>query len=248
MRIGRWVETLRAFVVVMGEDAGIGRQLPAAFQALPMTAKTQKTSTRRSSPHGLNDPAIERFAQALRQAMVVNGLSERRLGTELGITIGTTQKYFRGQVNPMNVATRINKGIAEKLGVTLDELVRFYETGEYAATLKFDQVVNWVRSSAGAEHMAGIICALSDATKREKAAALADEPRPEPYLWPEQELADAGISDALRERMGLGAEVMARLRDRGEFDDALVEAFSVAVNLEEEAVREAFRERRPTRQ
>lgn len=214
-----------------------------------MTTKTQKTSTRRSSPHGLNDPAIERFAQALRQAMVINGLSERRLGAEPGITIGTTQKYFRGQVNPMNVATRINKGIAEKLGVTLDELVRFCETGEYAATLKFDQVVSWVRSSAGAEHMAGIICALSDATKREKAAvALADEPEPEPYLWPEQELADAGISDALRERMGLGTEVMARLRDRGEFDDALVEAFSVAVNLEEEAVREAFRERRPIRQ
>lgn len=216
-----------------------------------MTTRIQKTSPRRSSPHKLSDPAVERFAQALRQAMAVNGFSERRLGTELGITIGTTQKYFRGAVNPMNVSTRINKGLAEQLGVTLDQLVHFYETGEFDSVLTFEQVVAWIRSRAGHEHVAPIVCSLSEAASRAKEgralpAACEPEPaRPEPYTWPEQELADVGLSDALRERMGLGEEAMRRLREDGEFDDALVEAFSVAVNLEEDAVREAFKNRRP---
>lgn len=216
-----------------------------------MTTRIQKTSPRRSSPHKLSDPAVERFAQALRQAMAINGFSERRLGTELGITIGTTQKYFRGAVNPMNVSTRINKGLAEQLGVTLDQLVHFYETGEFDSVLTFEQVVAWIRSRAGHEHVAPIVCSLSEAASRAKEgralpAACEPEPaRPEPYTWPEQELADVGLSDALRERMGLGEEAMRRLREDGEFDDALVEAFSVAVNLEEDAVREAFKNRRP---
>lgn len=175
-----------------------------------MTTRIQKTSPRRSSPHKLSDPAVERFAQALRQAMAINGFSERRLGTELGITIGTTQKYFRGAVNPMNVSTRINKGLAEQLGVTLDQLVHFYETGEFDSVLTFEQVVAWIRSRAGHEHVAPIVCSLSEAASRAKEgralpAACEPEPaRPEPYTWPEQELADVGLSDALRERMGLG--------------------------------------------
>lgn len=196
----------------------------------------------------VDDPALERFAQALRQAMVLNGWSERRLGGELGITIGTTQKYFRGKVHPLNVATRISRLLARHLGVSLDGLVAFYEGGPLESSVTFDEVVSWVRSKAGAEHLGSLVCAMSEATKREKestAAAVEEPEKPKPYTWPEEELDDAGISARLRERMGLGAEVMRKLREDGEFDDALVEAFSVAVNLEEDAVREAFKNRQP---
>lgn len=210
-----------------------------------MTSVKTEIRTRRAGPNESHDPALERFAQALRQAMVLNGWSERRLGGELGITIGTTQKYFRGKVHPMNVATRINRLLARHLGVSLDGLVAFYEGGPLESTLTFEQVVTWVRSNAGSEHLGSLVCAMSEAAKRENLPAAAVPKNTEPYTWPEQELDDAGISQRLRERMGLGQEVMRKLREKGEFDDALVEAFSVAVNLEEDAVREAFKARQP---
>lgn len=43
--------------------------------------------------------------------------------------------------------------------------------------------------------------------------------------------------------MGLTDDALERLATSGEFDDDLVEAFSVAANLDEAAVREAFRTR-----
>lgn len=76
-------------------------------------------------------PEVERFAQALRQAMVRNKLSERRLATELGITIGTTQKYFRYRVHPLKVATGINQELARLLGITLDALLTFTKPASF---------------------------------------------------------------------------------------------------------------------
>jgi transcriptional regulator with XRE-family HTH domain len=196
------------------------------------------------------DPgAYAHFAAALRQAMVLHGWSERRLALELGITIGTTQKYFRGKVHPLRVSTQVNQRLAYLLGVTLDALVRFYGTGEYESDLGFEDVVSWVRSSAGSEHMAGILDAISAASRRALAApgnALPVEPeRLEPFTWPLDELAAAGVSEALRERMGLGEQELRGLVEEGIFDDALVEAFSVATNLAEEEVRKAFKLRKP---
>jgi hypothetical protein len=67
----------------------------------------------------------------------------------------------------------------------------------------------------------------------------------EPFTWPLEELDEAGISPALRERMGLTEEALTALVERGEFDEALVEAFAVATNTEEAAVRAAFEQRKP---
>lgn len=190
---------------------------------------------------------VQRFAQALRQAMVRNRLSERRLATELGITIGTTQKYFRFKVLPFKVATGINRELARLLGITLDALVTFYETGEFRNALSFEEVASWLRSDAGVEHLAPVLEAMSDLSKRatqcggadEAAAALA----PLRYTWPLEELEHAKVSPALRQRMGLTDEALETLVETGAFTDELVEAFSVAVNLDEEAVREAFTNR-----
>jgi hypothetical protein len=73
-------------------------------------------------------------------------------------------------------------------------------------------------------------------------------PEPEPaamprYDWPLQELDNANVSAALRQRMGLTDEALELLATTGTFDDELVEAFSVAANLDEAAVREAFSSR-----
>lgn len=181
---------------------------------------------------------IERFAQALRQAMAVNGLSERKLAAALGITIGTTQKYFRGLVHPLKVATAINHKLAGLLGTSTDSLVAFYETGAYESDLSLAAVVKWLRSNVEQEHLAVIVQALAEVGNRKPLVS-------ERYDWPMQALRDEGLSDALRERMGLGDEVFERLAITGEFDDELVEAFSVATNYEEAAVREAFAARRP---
>lgn len=180
--------------------------------------------------------------------MARNRWSERHLAGELGITIGTTQKYFRGKVHPLSVQTRVSHKLARVLGITLDALVRFYETGEYASDLSFAEVVSWVRSSAGLEHLGPMLDAMSSAGQRigldgegcGHASAIS-----KPYTWPREELQEAGISDALRQRMGLTDEALDRLERSGEFDDALVEAFAVAVNLQEDEVRLAFSQRSP---
>lgn len=189
-------------------------------------------------------PAIRRFAEALRRAMVRNKCSERKLASELGITIGTTQKYFRGLVHPLKVATGINSKLAALLGITLDDLVRYYETGEERSGVSFEQVLSWMQSDAGTEHLSSMLTAMAEIGGRchsesHESQALA------PYAWPLEELEEAGISAALRERMGPTEGVMAALVERGEFDDALVEAFAVATNTAEDAVRAAFEQRKP---
>jgi transcriptional regulator with XRE-family HTH domain len=196
-------------------------------------------------------PETQRFAQALRQAMVRNKLSERRLASELGITIGTTQKYFRFRVHPLKVATGINRELARLLGISLDALVSFYETGEFRNAVSFQEVSTWLRSEAGAEHMVPMLEAISE-LGRKVADAGCGERTPEPeapaaprYDWPLQELNNASVSAALRQRMGLTDEALELLATTGEFDDELVEAFSVAANLDEAAVREAFSSRSP---
>ena len=183
--------------------------------------------------------------------MVIHHWSERRLATEMGITVGTTQKYFRGKVHPLKVSTGINSKLARLLEISLDGLVRFYETGEYEASrvASFDEVLGWLRSEAGAEHLVPLLQALADAGGKARAAGCGEggpeaEPETPPrYDWPLEELREAEISDALRRRMGLSDEALEQLATTGEFDDELVEAFSVATNLEEGAVREAFTRR-----
>lgn len=193
--------------------------------------------------------ATQRLAAALRQAMVQHGFSERKLATALGITIGTTQKYFRGRVEPMRVSTGISRELARLLGVTLDALVHFYETGEWSSKVTFEEVVSWLRSEAGVEHMAPILRAMGDASSKASCPEcqpwVGAAPAAEPYTWPIEELQRAGVSDRIRERMGLTDDVLKALAERGEFTDEAVEAFSILADWEEDAVREAFSRRGP---
>lgn len=176
--------------------------------------------------------------------MIRHGFSERRLAAELGITIGTTQKYFRHRIHPLKVGTNINRELARLLGITLDGLVSFYETGEFRNAVTFGEVSAWLRSEAGIEHLAPMLEAMSELGRRtEGVGHVCLKTMPVRYEWPAEELAAAKVSPALRQRMGLTDEALEKLATTGEFDEALVEAFSVAVNLEEDAVREAFRTR-----
>lgn len=193
---------------------------------------------------------IERFIKALNQAMVLNGLSQRGLCERLGIQVGTLTKYLRGEVAPLKVGTGIQSALADALGVTLDALISYYQEGEYITGVSLQAVESWIRSDAGQEDLPTLMASLQAAGQRWIGKGPPDaEEEPfkqlEPYTWPLQELEDAGVSEKFRERLGLTKERMAALVERGEYDDDLVEAFSVACNYELEAVSEAFAQRTP---
>jgi transcriptional regulator with XRE-family HTH domain len=198
----------------------------------------------RSTLPGEEQREIQRFAEALRRAMIKHQCSERRLAAELGITIGTTQKYFKGMINPLKVATGINEKLAGLLGITLTDLVGFYRTGQAGGGVELPQVLSWVRSKAGMEHMAQILLALAEVGGGNGKCGEEEAPV-QPFTWPLEELENAKVSPTLRERMGLTEEALEALALRGEFDDALVEAFAIATNWEEGEVRRAFEKREP---
>lgn len=204
---------------------------------MPKTIDLSKTSI-----PGRESEETKRFAEALRRAMIRHRCSERKLATDLGITIGTTQKYFRGMVHPLRVATGINSKLAGLLGVTLEDLVRYYETGAMSSSVELPQVLSWVRSTAGVEHMSEILRALAEVGSTCSHTKPAEA---EPFTWPLEELDNAKVSPALRQRMGLTDEALEGLVNEGKFDDELVEAFAVATNLDEAEVRLAFEKRLP---
>lgn len=198
----------------------------------------------RRSPVAAKDRVMyDRLAESLRRAMIKHRLSERKLAAELGVTIGTTQKYFRAGVHPMRIATEINCKLAKLLGISVDALIRFYETGDYESGLSFGEVVSWIETSGGAEHMSEILAAAAAASKR--GVASPSQSGLEPYTWPRAELDEAEVPQRLRERMGLSEERLMALEIEGVFDEELVEAFAVATNLNEESVRDAFERRVP---
>jgi hypothetical protein len=150
------------------------------------------------------------------------------------------------------VGTGVNRALARLLGVSLDQLCDFYETGNYSKELTsgvdFDDVVTWMQSPAGAEHIGRILETAAAVCQRGVGDVLPTGSQPEklkPFTWPLEELQSAGVSQALQERMGLTEEAMRLLVEEGEFDDSLVEAFSVATNLDPVEVRKAFKSRRP---
>jgi transcriptional regulator with XRE-family HTH domain len=187
---------------------------------------------------------VERFVRALQQAMAVHQLSQRDLSARIGIQIGTMTKYLRGDVAPLRVATGIQSALARVLGVTTDALVAYYRCGEYATAIDCADVVSWIRSDALQADLPALLEALREAGQR----WMGELPPPvtlAPYLWPIEELKEAGLSDKFRQRLGLTDEALKRLATSGEFDEELAEAFSVACNYELGAVLEAFQNRRP---
>jgi len=192
---------------------------------------------------------IERFIRCLNQAMTAGRLSQRQLCDRMGITIGSMTKYLRGSVAPLKVATGIQAELARELGVSLDALIAYYEHGEYTTAVSVVDVESWIRSESGQEELPRLMAAFKDAGQRwltecqPPAGALPPAKEPQPYTWPIEELREAGISDRFRERLGLTDDALRQLAETGEFDDDLVEAFSVAGNSEQAAVRDAFERR-----
>lgn len=191
-----------------------------------------------------------RFQQALRQALVVNGYSQRDLCKAIGVQIGTMTKYLNGEVDPRRVGLQIQAALAESMGVTLDALWAFYCCGELVTQVTVRQVESWLRSDAGQEDLPVIMASLQEAGQRWLSGdgplrRLPAAAPPPPYTWPLEEIEALGLSAVIRQRLGLTAEDLEPLVQRGEFSEELVEAFSVAANYELEAVREAFQERQP---
>lgn len=193
---------------------------------------------------------IERFIKAINQAMVVNGLSQRGLCELIGIKVGTLTKYLRGEVAPLKVGIGIQSALAGVLGVTTDALLGYYRNEEYLTAVTLDQVESWIRSDAGQEDFPAIMASLQVAGQRWVRSGPKTEQEEavdvlQPWEWPRTELEEAQLSERFLERNGLTEERIAALVERGEYDEDLVEAFSVACNYELDAVREAFQKRQP---
>jgi hypothetical protein len=190
----------------------------------------------------------ERFVAALKKAQLqprVERQSERSLASELGIQIGTTQKYMRREVNPLKVGTGINLKLATLLGVSLDSLCSYYLTGEYQNNLSINQIESWIRTEAGFQDIPLIHRAVADALDRLPDVSPRQSVGPLPYLWPRQKLEECEMSKWRRNKLGMTDERVERLVSIGEYDDELIAAFADEFNLTDESVREAFAKRQP---
>ena len=195
-----------------------------------------------------SDLGVERFVKAIRTALIgPPGFTQRELCKELGVTIGSLSKYLRGEVHPSKVGFAVQAHLARVLGHDIDALAKYYETGMWESELSIDDITGWLANTAAAEDLPAVMQSVAVMSARVTAGGVTAEItlKKEAYTWPMEALQEAGITYKLREKMGLGNEVLRALTAEGEFDDELVEAFSVATNLEEGAVREAFEKRQP---
>ena len=180
----------------------------------------------------------DRFVNALKQALVSNRFSQRKLCTEIGVTIGTMTKYMRGSINPFKVGTEVQERLAQSLGVSLPSLLTYYRTGDYASQITRGEVTSWIRSEGAQEDIPFLLDATS-AVSRLHTVKVDLEPSIKKYSWPLEILANRRISSAMQERLGLGKDVMEKL-SQGEFEAETVEAFALLLNREPPEVEEAF--------
>lgn len=199
---------------------------------------------------------IGRFVSTLNQAMVVNGFSQRRLAREIGVESGTFTKYLQGRIDPLRVSSGIQANVAKALGVTCDALMAYYNEGRYLTDLGLTAIEAWIKSEAGQQDLPALLGALQEAGRRWSetredscgGAATLPEPKPEPvvvYEWPIRAIERLGIPQGVLDRMGVTEEALRALSERGEFDDELVEGFSLVADLEDEVVRKAFEAQEP---
>lgn len=188
---------------------------------------------------------IERFRAALLQAQALNDCSQRELSERIGITIGTMTKYLRKVVPPFKVGLGIQRLLAKELGVTLDALVAYYETGEYQTGLTLADVEGWIRSTAGQQDLPVIMKSMHEAALKALEPAEGQASPPVAYTWPIEALKKAKVSDGMRERLGLTDACLRLLATDGQYDDEMVEAFALVTGYATEAVRQAFSERLP---
>lgn len=226
-----------------------GVTMVAALTETPlMGASTQAALRRGCIMSDLSDASreikVQRFIRVLNQAQVANHFTQRQLCAQLGITIGTMTKYLRGAVNPDRVATEIQAALARQVGVTLDSLLAYYETGEYKSTLTVEDIVSFINSEVGQAEMPKLLAAMTNAAGRMSAPAAAEEKLPAKYTWPAEALREKGVSQTMLDKLGLNQEALDRLAE-GVYDDEVVESFAMAMQLPEEAIVKAFEAREP---
>lgn len=186
---------------------------------------------------------LERFISALRQAMAINGYSQRRLAAAMGVESGTFTKYFQGRVDPLRVGTGIQSALAAALGVSLDALLAFYRDGAYSAGVGLRDVEGWISEEAQQSDLPGLLHSLQLAGERWIGI---DMPPPR-FTWPMETVEALGLSESLRSRLGLTAEALERLACAGEFEEELVEGFALVSGIGRDRVEQAFRTRVPVR-
>ena len=113
-----------------------------------------------------NAVEVQRFIESLNQAMVMHSISQRKLGDELGVSIGTITKYLRAEVNPYDVRSRITRNLAALLGVTTETLYNFYDTGEFKDRLTIKDVESWIRVTSESKDLPRILSALSASQRK----------------------------------------------------------------------------------
>ena len=189
---------------------------------------------------------VERFQKAIRTALIgPPELSQRELCVKLGCTIGSLSKYLRGEVEPTKVGFEIQCKLGNVLGHSVDALNRYYMTGEWTSDTSIKTVLSWIRSDAGQEDLPAILESMQAMATRTAPSARSSDPDSKDYLWPLQELKAAAVSDNMRKKLGLTDKALWDLAKEGKFDDDLIEAFSLACDYQEDAVREAFTKREP---
>ena len=152
---------------------------------------------------------------------------------------------MRKVVPPFKVGLGIQRLLAKELGVTLDALVAYYETGEYQTGLTLADVEGWIRSSAGQQDLPAIMKSMHEAAVKALEPPAAHESTAAPYTWPIEALKQAKVSTGMRERLGLTDICLRILATEGQYDDEMVEAFALVTGYATEAVRQAFSERVP---
>lgn len=184
-----------------------------------------------------------RFVNALNTALVSNRYSQRRLCTEIGVTIGTMTKYMRGSINPFKVGTEVQERLARSLGQSLSSLLAYYRTGEYASQITREDVTSWIRSEGAKEDIPFILDATSNII-RVKAEEEAGHRVIQKYEWPAAVLASRKVSAEMQDRLGLDEAVMEQL-SMGKYETSTVEAFALLLNRDTAEVEEAFNSRAP---
>ncbi len=71
------------------------------------------------------------FSALLDRATRAHDLTRRQLAAQLGVAVGTVNNYYLGKVDPLNCRLLIQQRLAELNGSTVDELWRFYSTGDW---------------------------------------------------------------------------------------------------------------------
>ena len=107
------------------------------------------------------------FIEVLNDVRARRSWSQRKLCEEMDITIGTLTKYLRGLVDPGRVGSDKLRRLAACRGVTLDSLMRYFDTGVFSESLTLDDVASWIRSEAGQQDLPLLLDALSDSSTRD---------------------------------------------------------------------------------